>query len=124
MEKIFYLAQVFGCISNLAGIMCAISIAAVIGIGIWYCTDGMYYDEDKESKIIKKNLKRSVIALIISTIVAVFVPSKQTYLFMVGGQALEEIASNEKVQEKASKAVNLLEEYLENKVKESGQEQE
>ena len=87
--------------------------------------DGLYDADDyneEEVATCKKWLKTTLIAAIVSALVSTFVPSKQTYLFMVGGNALEEIAKNEKVQERASKTIDLLDQYLEKKVKDTDSE--
>lgn len=125
MEKIFYLAQILGVLNTLAIGFIVISIIALFVFAVWYFTDGLYdpsdYEED-EAHTCKKWLKTSIITIIVATLVAIFVPNKQTYLFMVGGHALEEIAKNERVQERASHTIDLLDQYLENKVKESNNE--
>lgn len=125
MEKIFYLAQLFGAINTISAVLIGISLFALLCLVIWYFSEGYYdpadYEED-DAKVCKKWIRTSLIVAIIATLVSTFAPSKQTYLFMVGGHALEEIANNEKVQERASKTIDLLDQYLENKVKESGNE--
>jgi len=125
MEKIFYFAQLFGAINTIAVTLIVVSLFALLYLTVWFLGDGLddpcEYKQD-EAKTCKKWMKTSIITTIIATLVATFIPSKQTYLFMVGGHALEEIASNEKVQERASKTINLLDQYLENKVKDSDKE--
>ena len=125
MEKIFYLAQLFGAINTISAVLIGISLFALLCLVIWYFSEGYYdpadYEED-DAKVCKKWIRTSLIVTIIATLISTFAPSKQTYLFMVGGHALEEIANNEKVQERASKTIDLLDQYLENKVKESGNE--
>ena len=92
---------------------------------IWYFSEG-YYDpsdyEKDDANVCKKWIRTSLIVAIIATLISIFAPNKQTYLFMVGGHALEEIANNEKVQERASHTIDLLDQYLENKVKDSSKE--
>ena len=125
MEKIFYLAQILGSINTISVALAIISILALLILVIWYFNEG-YYDpadyEENDAKLCKKWIRTSLIVAIIATLISTFTPSKQTYLFMVGGHALEEIANNEKVQERASHTIDLLDQYLENKVKESGNE--
>ena len=125
MEKIFYLAQILGAINTISITLIIIAAAALLFLVIVYFSEG-YYDpadyEEKDAKFCKKWMRTSLIVAIITTIISTFAPSKQTYLFMVGGHALEEIANNEKVQERASHTIDLLDQYLENKVKESGNE--
>lgn len=120
MEKIFYLAHVLGTLHNLACVLLAFAILAVICFVIWYISDELYevtnYNEE-ESRVCKKWLKTSVVTLIISLLVAIFIPSSRAYLFMAGGDALEKIAKNERVQERASHTIDLLDQYLEKQVK-------
>lgn len=125
MEKIFYLAQLFGAINTISAVLIGISLFALLCLVIWYFSEGYYdpadYEED-DAKVCKKWIRTSLIVTIIATLISTFTPSKQTYLFMVGGHALEEIANNEKVQERASHTIDLLDQYLENKVKDSSKE--
>jgi hypothetical protein len=122
MEKIFYIAQLLGAINTIAVIIISLSIFTLISLAVWYFMDDLYdasaYNE-KEVTTCKKWIKTTLIVAIVSALVLTFVPSKQTYLFMVGGNALEEIAKNEKVQERASKTIDLLDQYLEKKVKDT-----
>jgi hypothetical protein len=125
MEKIFYFAQVFGALNIIATAAITVAALAMVILAIWYFSEGLYdpteYDEDDARKC-KKAFKTTAIICAVSLLVATFVPSKQTYLFMVGGNALEEIAKNEKVQERAGKAIDLLDQYLEKKLDNSGEE--
>ena len=125
MEKIFYIAQLFGTIHDIAAIIIGLSILALVFLAAWYFMGGLYVADaynEKEVATCKKWVKTTLIIAIVSTLVSTFTPSKQTYLFMVGGNALEEIAKNEKVQERASKTIDLLDQYLEKKVKDADSE--
>ena len=121
MEKIFYFAQLFGAVSAIAVTLIVVSLLVLLVLAIWYFSEG-YYDpaeyEKDDANVCKKWMKTTVILAIVGILVATFTPSKRTYLFMVGGHALEEIANNERVQERASKTIDLLDQYLEQKVKE------
>lgn len=122
MEKIFYIAQILGTLNDLTAVLLGLAIVAILILTIWYFSEGLYDPstyEQEDADMCKKWLKRSVIVSLTAALILIFVPSKKTYLFMVGGHALEEIAKNEQVQEKAGKTVSLLEQYLENKVKQS-----
>ena len=125
MEKIFYFAQLFGAVNAIAVTLIILSLLTLLVLGIWYFSEGYYgpaeYEKD-DADVCKKWMKTTVILAIVGILVATFTPSKRTYLFMVGGHALEEIANNEKVQERASHTIDLLDQYLENKVKDSGKE--
>lgn len=118
MEKIFYIAQLLGTLNTIAIFIFVFALAAITILAIGYFA-GELYDPDnyEESRVWKKWMKNSAIIAIVATLIATFVPNKQTYLFMVGGSALEKIANNEKVQERANKTIDLLDQYLEKKVK-------
>jgi hypothetical protein len=122
MEKIFYLAQIFGAINTFSAILIGLSLFALLCLVIWYFGEGYYapseYDEE-DAKVCKKWIKTSVIVTAVAALVLTFTPSKRTYIFMVGGHALEEIAHSEKVQERAGKTIDLLDQYLEKKVKDN-----
>lgn len=121
MEKIFYLAQILGAINAISVALIFLSIFSLLCLTIWYFSEGYYdpadYEED-DANVCKKWIRKSVILAVVGILVATFTPSKQTYLFMVGGHALEEIANSEKVQERASKTIDLFDQYLEKKVNE------
>ena len=124
MEKIFYFAQVLGAVNTLALAALVIALLAFVVVLIYYCSEYADYDEDcKEAKACKRWCRKLPIVAVISALVLTFVPNKQTYLFMVGGNALEEIAKNEKVQETAGKTLELFNQYLDGKL-DKGEEDE
>lgn len=122
MGKIFYIAQIFEGLSILSGLLLGLAICGLIGMVIWkYAWElntPFTYNQKEEEKRIKdlatcnKWLKRSIIGVILASLVITFVPSKKTYLLMVGGNAVEEVAKNERVQEVAGKTIDLVEQYL------------
>lgn len=120
MEKIFYIAQLLGALNTFVTVIYVFAIVAIILLGMVYF-GGELYDPDNDENgalVCKKWLKNSAIITIVAVLIAIFVPDKQTYLFMVGGRAMEEISNSEKVQDRASKTIDLLDQYLERKVKE------
>ena len=117
MDKIFYLAKVFGSIHTIFGIILALGLIALTTTAIWYFADLKYLDEE-DADMFKKFIRGSIIATIISALVCIFVPDKETYLFIAGGKAVEAVAKNENVQETAGKTLNLLNEYIEYKTEE------
>ena len=119
MEKIFYIAQLLGAVNDLAIVGLVIALIVFLCLLVWYFADQLYDPSENyetDANVCKKWIKRTIAATVISCLVLVFVPSKKTYLFMVGGNALEELAKNEKVQQRAGKTIDLLEKYLETKV--------
>lgn len=125
MEKIFYIAQLLGAINAISLVLIVLSVFSLSCFVAWYFSDS-YYDpsdyEKDDANVCKKWIRASLIVAIIATLISTFTPNKRTYLFMAGGHALEEIANNEKVQERASHTIDLLDQYLENKVKNSSKE--
>lgn len=123
MEKIFYLAHIFEALRGISVFVLACSFIALAWGIVWRIEERHYdiketsYESDKkDAKITKKMINTSLAPLIVSILLLVFVPSKKTYLYMVGGNALEEIAKNERVQETASKTIDLLDRYLDDKL--------
>ena len=121
MDKVFYIASVLGTFKTVLGIVLFLTMFAVVSLCIWYFGCDLYapqYSDDSDRKACTKWLKRSFIALIVSAILLIFVPGRETYLFMVGGKAVEKVANNENIQGAAEKTLNLLNEYIEYKTEE------
>ena len=111
MEKIFYLASVFEGLNIIGVVVLVISIlTTVVGL-ICYLSERDYFGQE-EYELFKKIKTFSITSLIVSALILIFVPSKETYYFMVGGKAIEEVAKNERVQETAGQTLDLLQEYL------------
>lgn len=131
MEKIFYLAQIFGGLNAIAILGIIISVIALLVFTIWFCSAGLYdkkgnahWGREEDYKFGVKWIKRCTIALIVFIVTVIFVPSKKTYLFMVGTHALEEIATNERVQATAGKTLDLLDQYLDKQLSKDKEENE
>lgn len=131
MEKIFYLAQIFGGLNAIAILGIIISVITILVFTIWFSSAGLYDKEanahwgrEEDYKFGVKWIKRCTIALTVFIVTAIFVPSKKTYLFMVGTHALEEIATNERVQATAGKTLDLLDQYLDKMLNEKKGEDE
>ena len=119
MEKIFYIAQLLGAVNDLAFVGLFLALIVFLCLLFWYFTEDLYEPSQyniTDAEVCKKWFRKTIVATVISALVLIFVPSKKTYLFMAGGNALEELAKNEKVQQRASKTIDLLEKYMEAKV--------
>lgn len=112
MEKIFYFAQLFGSINTLATVLLVISIIAGIFIGLWFLFEGWSFDE-QESLIFKKMSKWVISIFIVGSLGIIFCPTKQTYLFMVGGRVVDELVENNPtIKEIPGNTIDLLNEYI------------
>ena len=112
MEKLFYLAQIFG---NLHSASIALFIASLIFLGILLIVWGAAscdLDEDTV-KISKKMIKPTLICVIVGALLNIFVPSKETFLFMMGGKVVDSaISNNPEIKELPENTLNLLNEYI------------
>ena len=104
MEEIYWITRL-GVLYNFLGVMIVTSFAgaiiAIIGKNI--------YDWDI------KYAKRFLVAFVIASIAANFVPSKQDLLLIYGlGGTIDYMQSNDKAKELPDKCVELLSEWMEN----------
>ena len=104
MEEIYWITRL-GFLYNLLGGIIATSL-----MGIVISIAGKYA-EDWDIKY----AKRFLVALAISSIALIFVPSKQDLLLIYGlGGTIDYIQSNDKAKEIPDKCVELLSEWMEN----------
>lgn len=109
MEKIFYLAQVFDALHFIGIILLIISIIALLIVLSAICDD----PNCKESTDYRKFCTCTIIGLIIGFLATCFVPSKETYLFMVGGKVVDSaIKQNPSVKDLPGNTLQLLNEYI------------
>ena len=110
MEKLFYLAQVFDGLHALfvaavviSGILVGIAVLAIP------CSE---FDDDVVPKC-KQMIKKYTPVLIIGALGIIFTPTKETFLFMIGGKAVDTLVENNpEVSEIPSNTINLLNEYI------------
>ena len=125
MEKIFYLAQVFNGLNTLGIVFLVVfTLALVVCMPLKY---SMYDENDKEWEILSTWIKRSWWMVAISSMLVIFVPEKKTFLFMVGGKAVDELVDHTDIEEVPGNTVNLLNEYIKaetEKVKERNNKEE
>lgn len=112
MEKLFYLAQILGGLNTVFKILLVCSFillfTALISWGIASCD----LDEGME-KCSKKLIKPALIGIIVGALLNIFVPSKETFLFMVGGKVVDSaIANKPEIKELPENTLNLLNEYI------------
>lgn len=127
MEKIFYLAQIIDGLHVFLAVIVVVSGFACIGTTIATICTAQSYDESDEYNVrghkdesllidyytLKKWATRLWITVIVFTMSLIFVPSKQTYLFMVGGRVVDlAIEHNPDIKELPENTLNLLNEYI------------
>ena len=114
MEKIFYLAQIFGNLHTVGVVIFIISMfALVFAFVFWACTADND-SEEEEHHAAWKVITLSLYPLLISLLVMTFVPKEKTYLLMVGGRTVDHaIQSNPEIKELPGKTLHLLNEYIE-----------
>ena len=112
MEKIFYLAQVFGTLN-------AVGHVVFILFTLIFCITACVYfgfradDDEDGANTAKSASKVSFVAVIIGLLLTCFVPSKETYLFMVGGKVVDSaIEQNPSVKDLPGNTLQLLNEYI------------
>ena len=111
MVNFFYWLHVINVLNAISTVVFILAIISFIGFGLYWTSVG--FDED-ESDPGNKALKGSIIAMVISGLILMFVPSKTTLLYMAGGKIAEDfIENNEKVKELPNKTVELIYSELE-----------
>ena len=106
MEKLFYFAQIFEGINVLVIIGIVFSVIVLLYCFIQYC-------DDEFTNKVRITCKKGWIGLIISILLVVFIPTKRTFLFMMGGRAVDSIISNNpEIKELPGNTLNLLNEYI------------
>lgn len=115
MERMFYLAELIGNLDKLCiAIAILFSIAMTVG---WIgrvisscCSD--YTEDDK--KAFKQVSKYSTIFGIVFILAALILPSKNTYLLMMGGKVVDmTIENNPQLKEIPGKTIDLLNAWIE-----------
>ena len=112
MEKIFYFAQVCNGLSNLSIILLIVCGITLLISSVFYFSAKGTRDEDAE-KISGRICKISAPIVIIAALMVIFVPNKQTFLFMAGGHVVDSIVDDHpEVKEIPGNTLDLLNEYI------------
>lgn len=118
MGNIFYLAQVFDTLSDVCIVFFAMTTVALIINIIYYHISADYknrYSEYTEQEHINsgKMVRRLISLVIMFALGMIFIPTKKTYLFMVGGKTIDNvIEKNPDIEELPANTLNLLNEYI------------
>ena len=112
MEKIFYLAQILGGLNTFSTVLLICSFILLITTLIAWAIGFCECDSDLTNAS-KKLIKPAVIGIIVGALLNIFVPSKETFLFMVGGKVVDSaISNNPEIKELPENTLNLLNEYI------------
>ena len=119
MTEIYWL-QVVGNLGSLTVVAMIIAIIALIVLTIGYCSFEVYDEDDRAKQAaIVKWLKRSAVAVIVSAVGMVFIPSDKELMAIYGiGGTIDYIKSNDKAKELPDKVVNALTRYVDSIEKE------
>lgn len=115
MEKIFYLAQVFGVLNTIGHVFFVVSVVLLVLLVFAICTLDVCNEKQQAENIkyAKKAYKIAAIFLALGFLLTCFVPSKETYLFMVGGKVVDSaIEQNPSVKDLPGNTLQLLNEYI------------
>lgn len=118
MGNIFYLAQVFDELSHCCALFFIIAIIALIISIIYYHISADFRNRDSEYTEQEhinsgKAVKCLIPVVIIFALGIIFIPTKKTYLFMVGGKTIDNvIEKNPDIEELPANTLNLLNEYI------------
>lgn len=121
MENIFYLAQVFDTLSCVCILFFIITAVGLISSIIYYHVSADFrtcYSEYTEQEHINsgKAVKCLIPLIIVFALGMIFIPTKKTYLFMVGGKTIDNvIEKNPDIEELPANTLNLLNEYIKSK---------
>ena len=110
MEKLFYLAKVFDGLNTVGTVflvITAILLCFLIPMK-YYCYD----EDDNEWSTMSKWIRRCWTVLIISLTFVIFIPDKKTFLFMVGGKAVDTLVEKTDIEEIPGNTIDLLNEYI------------
>ena len=95
MEHIFYLANVLSAFSTLFEVFMILSLCfTVVLIGCVILQAHECGKDNEDTVLLKKWAIRCGIVFIVSCLGYIFVPDKDTYLLMKGGQIVEEVYKN------------------------------
>ena len=120
MEHIFYLANVLGALSTLFKVFMVLGLCFALFLICGAVIEGHNYGKDDEGAVLLKKLAiRCGIIFIVSGLGYIFVPDKDTYLLMKGGEIVEEAYKNSSdLQELPGNTAEFLNEYVKTLTKE------
>lgn len=115
IEKLFYLAKVFDGLNVVFQVFLVIS--AIVFVVATIVALANYYDEGEKSEYYKTSSKwaKILFPIVLFNIIGyIFIPDKETYLFMMGGKVVDTtIQNNPEIKELPGNTINLLNEFIE-----------
>ena len=109
----FYLAQIFEGLYTLMCVIFGVCLAAAFIFMMLGCTSAVEDKDDEDAKKYFHKMRVWGATALIGFLGMIFVPKKQTYLFMVGGRVVDEaVMANPEIKELPSNTLNLLNEYI------------
>lgn len=118
MEKFFYLGQLFNAINTIGTLIFGFAGFLALAFSIYYVVAKANGCDEDDCEVIvpKKTTLYCILVMVVSWLIMMFVPNKETWYLMNGGKVIDEVASNEKVKDTASKTLDLINEYLDEKI--------
>ena len=118
MEKLFYFAKVCDGLNTIGIVFTVIAaITICVLIPCKYVTKYEYSYGESKTRDDKVNsfsrwIRRCWWILSIGIILTIFVPDKKTFLFMVGGKAVDTLVDKTSIEEIPGNTIDLLNEYI------------
>lgn len=118
MEKIFYLASIFEGLKALVTVLEILGGVVIVVLGFMYFQAKVNNNCTKEDdKLMKKILRPTIIIVVVSVLVDIFVPGRKTYLLMSAGRIVDKAAENDpKVKDIPENTIQLLGSFLQSEL--------
>ena len=110
MEKLFYLAQVFDGLNIVGTVFLVLSAGCLLGVILTKLIQ--YEPGDEEWDMMTRWSHKLAWTLAVSIMLVVFIPTKKTYLFMIGGKAVDTLVDETNIDEIPGNTIDFLNEYI------------
>lgn len=117
MNTIYWITRLDAICAALGGLVLVLVLTLIGCIVVYaYFADDFYYNEEKQEVVnrkIKRIGRRSCIALIVTTLLLIFIPSTKEAFAIYGiGGTIDYIKSNEKAKQLPDKVIDALDRYV------------
>lgn len=118
MEKIFYLASIFEGLKALVTVLEILGGVVIVVLGFMYFQAKVNNNCTKEDdKLMKKILRPTIIIVVVSVLVDIFVPGRKTYLLMSAGKVVDKVAKDDpNVKDIPKNTIQLLDSFLQSEL--------